>query len=156
MSQYRISRSIEASIIDRITADLITDNWTGIYVEKSNSEIYQGHFPAILVNVQEIRPEKLEIGSSTNLKYFNVIIRIFAQNDGQRLDVSDWLFDKLETDTNYYVYTITNGVVTSKVLTGKIIITNWILNRKELINLEGLEEKDRYRHILSFECLIAD
>ena len=153
---YRISRNIEASLIDRITADLVTDGWSGIYVEKTASEIYKGYFPAILVNIQEIRPEKLEIGSKINLKYFTVYIRIFATSDGQRIDLSDWLFDKLLDDTNYYTYTITNGLVSSKVLVGKIVITGWLDNRKELTNTENLEEEDRYRHLLAFECIVAD
>lgn len=153
---YRISRNIEASLIDRITANLVTDGWTGIYVEKTSAEIYGGHFPAILVSVQEIRPEKLEIGSKTNLKYFTIYIRIFASNDGQRLDLSDWLLDKLEDDTDYYVYTITSGVVSSKVKSGKIVSTRWLDNRKELVNTENLEKIDKYRHLLSFEAIIAD
>jgi hypothetical protein len=152
---YRISRNIEASLIDRITTDLTTDGWSGIFVEKTSAEIYGGHFPAILVNVQEIIPEKLEIGSKTNLKYFTVYIRIFASNDGQRLDLSDWLFGKLEDDTNYYSYTITGGVVSAKVLTGRIVITKWFENRKELVNIEILEDKDRYRHLFSFEAIVA-
>jgi hypothetical protein len=153
---YRVSRNIEASLIDQITADLVAGGWSGIYVEKTSAEIYSGHYPAILVNAQEIRPEKLEIGSKTNLKYFTVYIRIFAKNDGQRLDLSDWLFDKLEDDTDYYSYTITNGVVSAKVLTGRIVIIRWLDNRKELTNTENLEDVDRYRHLLSFEVIVAE
>jgi len=152
---YRISRNCEASLIDRITANLVTDGWAGIYTEKTSAEIYGGHYPAILVNAIEIRPELLEVGSKTHLKYFTIYIRIFAENDGQRLDLSDWLFGKLEDDTNYYAYTITNGVVSAKVLTGRIVITKWLDNRKELVNTEVLEEEDRYRHLLSFEAIVA-
>jgi len=155
MAQYRISRSVEASLIDRITADLVTDGWTGIYVEKISAEVYKGHHPAIVINVPEIDPQKLEIGSKTYIKNFIIYIRIFADNDGQRLDLSDWLFDKLEDDTNYYVYTITNGVVSAKVLTGRIVITKWLNNKKELTNTEGLAKEDRYRHLLAFEAIIA-
>jgi regulator of sigma D len=108
-----------------------------------------------LVHTQEIRPELLEVGSKTHLKYFTIYIRIFASNDGQRLDLSDWLFEKLEDDTNYYSYTITNGAISAKVLTGKIVITRWLDNRKELINTENLIAEDRYRHLLSFEVLCA-
>jgi len=153
---YRISRNLEASFIDKITSDLLADGWTGIYVEKTLAEIYGGHFPAILVNTQEIRPEKLEIGSKTNIKYFVVYIRIFALNDGQRLDLSDWLFEKLEDDTDYYKYTITNGIVSGKILSGKIVITRWLENKKELTNTENLEKEDRYRSLLSFECIVAE
>lgn len=152
---YRISRNIEASIIDRITADLVTGSWTGIRVEKSFAEVYKGTLPCIVVNALEIRPQKLEIGSKTNLKYFTVNIRIFALNDGQRLDLSDWMLDKLEDDTDYYVYTISGGIVSAKVLTGKIVITRIFDNRKELVNSEGLESVDRYRHLISFEAIVA-
>jgi len=152
---YRISRNIEASLIDFITSELTTDGWTGIRTEKSFAEVYKGTLPCIVVNALEIRPQKLEIGSKTNLKYFTVNIRIFATNDGQRLDLSDWLFDELENDINYYAYTITNGVVSAKVLTGRMVITRWFDNRKELINSEVLEKEDRYRHLLSFEVNVA-
>ena len=153
---YRISRNIEASLIDRITTDLTTGGWTGIRIEKSFAQVYKGELPCICINALEIRPQKLEIGSKTNLKYFTVNIRIFATNDGQRLDLSDWLLDKLEDDTNYYTYTITGGVVSAKVLTGRIVITKWFDNSKELVNTENLEKEDRYRHILTFECIVAD
>ena len=153
---YRISRNLESSLIDRITSDLITDGWTGIRVEKAFAEAYKGALPCIVINVLEIRPQKLEVGSKTNLKYFVVYIRIFALNDGQRLDLSDWLFEKLEDDTDYYKYTITNGIVSGKILSGKIVITRWLENKKELTNTENLEKEDRYRSLLSFECIVAE
>lgn len=152
---YRTTRNLEASLIDRITADLVTDSWTGIRVEKSFSEVYKGTQPCIVVNALEIRPETLEVGSASHLKYFTVNIRIFASNDGQRLDLSDWLFEKLESDTNYYEYAITSGAVSAKILKGKIVITKWIENRKELANAEIVEKEDRYRHLFSFEALVA-
>jgi len=152
---YRTSRNIEASLIDRITADLESDGWTGIRVEKSFAEVYKGTLPCICVNVLEIRPEKLEIGSKSNLKYFTVSIRIFATSDGSRLDLSDWMLDKFENDTDYYVYTITDGQVASKVLSGRIVLTRWLENRKELINTENLTKEDRYRHLLQWECIVA-
>lgn len=155
MATYRQSRNIEASLIDRITEELAADGWTGIYVEKVASEIYGGKFPAILVKAQEMSPQKKEIGSKTYIKYFTVYIRIFADNDGQRLDLSDWLFEKLEDDTTYYEYTILDGKVASKISSGKIHIINWFDNRQELTNTEDLEKKDRYRHLFSFECYIA-
>jgi len=152
---YRISRNIEASLIDRITTDLAADGWSGLRIEKSFAEVYKGTLPCICINALEIRPEKLEIGNKRNLKYFTVNIRIFATSDGQRLDLSDWLLDKLEDDTDYYSYTITGGVVSAKVLTGRIVITRFFDDRKELINTEILEKEDRYRHLLSFEVIVA-
>jgi hypothetical protein len=152
---YRISRNIEASLIDFITTGLTADGWTGISVLKGFPQEYKGKPPFIGIETLEIRPEKLEIGSKTNIKYFNVKIRIFATNDGQRLDLSDWLFDELEDDVDYYTHTITGGVVSGKVLAGRIVILRYFENRKELINTENLEKEDRYRHLLSFECIVA-
>ena len=152
---YRISRNIEASLIDFLTEELDDAGWVGIRVEKVFAEVYKGTLPCICVNALEIRPEKLEIGSKTNLKYFTISIRIFATSDGNRLDLSDFICDLLEDDVNYYSYTITNGEVASKVITGRIVLTRWFDNRKELINTEGLEKEDRYRHLLSFEAIVA-
>jgi len=153
---YRISRNIEASLIDMITANLATDGWTGIYVLKGFPQDYKGKAPFIGVEALEIRPQKLEIGSKTNLKYFTVKIRIVAKNDGQRLDLSDWLFDELEDDVNYYDYTIASGVVSVKTLSGRIVITRWNENRKELQNTENLEAEDKYRQVFVFECIVAN
>ena len=152
---YRISRNIEASIVEFITASLLSDSWSGIEVLKGFPQEYKGKIPFIGVEVLNIDPVKLEIGNKNHVKNFTVKIGIFSSGDGKRLDLSDWLFDKLEDDVDYYTYTITNGVITSKVKTGKIIITKWNNNEKELTNTEVLEEEDRYRHLLNFECIVA-
>jgi hypothetical protein len=153
---YRISRNLEASLIDWLTSALSSGGWTGIRVEKSFSQVSSGTLPCICINALEIRPEKLEIGSKTNLKYFTINIRIFATSDGNRLDLSDFVTDLLENDINYYTYTITNGIVTAKVLSGRIVVTRWFDDTKELTNTENLEKEDRYRHLLSFECYVAN
>jgi hypothetical protein len=155
MGVYRISRNIEASLVDFITSALTTDSWTGIRVEKGFPQDYKKITPFIGVEVLDLNPEKLEIGSKTHIKYYNVKIRIFATNDGQRLDLADWLFDKLEDDVLYYAYTIANGVVSVKTLTGKITINGQIANGKELQNTENLEKEDKYRHLFSFECHVV-
>ena len=152
---YRKSRNIEASLIDFITAELFADGWTGINVSKGFPQDYKGKLPMIGVEALELRPQKLEIGSKRNLKYFTVKIRIIAKNDGQRLDLADWLFDELEEDIDFYEYVITSGQVSTKTLTGRLVITKWFENRKELQNTEVLESEDRYRHVFIFEVIVA-
>ena len=152
---YRQIRNCEASIIDWLTAALTTGGWTGIRVEKVVAEVYAGTLPAICVGLVETRPQRLEIGSKTNLKYYTINIRIFGTSDGIRCDLADFITDLLEDDITYYTYTITNGVVSAKVSAGKIVVTKWFDNRKELTNTENLIKADRYRQLLSFECLIS-
>jgi hypothetical protein len=40
-------------------------------------------------------------------------------------------------------------------LAGRIVVTRFFENRKELVNTDQLEKEDRYRHLLSFECIVA-
>jgi hypothetical protein len=156
MATYRISRSVEASLIDWITEELSDAGWTGIRVEKSFAQVYKGTLPCILIEQDPEDDIKLEIGSKTWLKNFSINIRIFATSDGQRLDLKDFITDLLENDINYYSYVITNGEVAQKDLTGRIVILKITRNEKELKNTENLESVDRYRNIISFQCYIAD
>ena len=155
MGQYRQSRAIEASLIDWITEELANANWT-VRVEKSFSEVHEGTLPCICINVASVDPTRLEIGSKTNLKYYEIYIRIFAKSDGMRLDLSDFITDLLEDDIDYYSYIITNGVTTSKTLSGKIIVLNFLRNEKELTNTENLELEDKFRQLISIRVYIAD
>ena len=155
MATYRLERNTESSMIDKITSDLVTDGWTGIYVDKIFAEIYNGHFPSILINVSERPDRRLQIGSDVLSNYINIEIRIFAENDGQRLDLSSWLLEKMMSGVAYYTYTITNGVVSAKVLAGRISVLELTINRKELKNTDNLAKEDRYRHLLNFRCRVA-
>ena len=156
MANYRISRNCEASLIDWLTEELSDAGWTGIRVEKSFAQVYKGTLPCILIEQDPEDDTKLEIGSKTWLKNFSINIRIFATSDGQRLDLKDFITDLLEDDIDFYEYVITNGEVAQKTLTGRIVILKITRNEKELKNTENLEAVDRYRHLLSFECYIAD
>jgi len=153
---YRISRNIEASVIDWLNEELTSDGWTGIRIEKNFVEAYKGILPCIVVGVNSIDPSKLEIGSPTWFKTFEVNIRIFATSDGLRLDLSDWLLDELENDIDYNIYTITSGIINDKVLSGKITILSVTRHEKELINTENLELEDKYRNITTFTCYVAE
>lgn len=153
---YRQSRGLEASLIDWLTEELSDAGWTGIRTEKSFSQVYEGTLPCICINVANVDPTRLEIGSKTNLKYYEVAIRIFSKSDGQRLDLADFITDLLEDDIDFYTYTITSGEVTSKVLSGKIVTLNFLRNEKELTNTENLELADKFRHVISFRCYIAE
>jgi hypothetical protein len=58
----------------------------------------------------------------------------------------------------YYQYTITNGVVTAKVLKGNIVIRSINRNEKEMANTQPdtLNEEDRYRHLIELSCFIGE
>jgi hypothetical protein len=152
---YRNYRNLEATLIDYIAAQLIADGWTGIRTEKSFAEVYKGTTPCICVSMEESDALSREIGSKSYLENISVSIRIFATSDGQRLDLASWMLSKIMLGMDYYTYTITNGVVSSKILAGRIIILDVIANRKELKNTDNLDSIDRYRHLISARVRVS-
>jgi hypothetical protein len=154
---YRRSRNIEASLIDYFRTALFDDKWEGITVEKS---IKQDELnpPTILINVVDTDVKKLEIGSASTLKFPTVYIRIFADNDGQRLDLADWALDKLEGDIPYYQYSIFDGKVASKDEAGNLVVLQITRDEKELFNTDPtfLSKEDRYRHLIAFTCYVGE
>ena len=154
---YRLTRNVEASFIDYITTELVADGWIGIRIEKAFAKIYKGTLPCICINSPDRPLRRREIGGNSIFKELRIDIRIFAVNDGQRLDLADFMIEKIINGINYYEYTITGGAVSSKIPKGKITIpiVSDIENRKELVNVENLSQEDRYRHLISFVCRIS-
>ena len=152
---YRNYRNLEASLIDYIAAQLPAAGWSGIRTEKAFAEIYKGTLPAICVSMEESDAISREIGSKSYLENILVSIRIFATSDGQRLDLASWMLSKIMPGIDYYTYTITSGTVSSKILTGRVVILENTVNRKELKNVDNLDVIDRYRHVLTFKCRVA-
>lgn len=152
---YRLSRNCEASIIDYITDQLEEDNWKDIRVVKSFAEVYKGTLPCINVNVSDRPDIRRELGSDILSKFINIEVRIFATSDGNRLDLSDWMIEKIMAGVEYYGYTITNGEVAEKELQGRINFISITQNRKELRATDNLVKEDRYRQLISFNCRVA-
>jgi len=154
MTIYRLYRNIEKSIIDFLIEELEEDGWEGVRVEKSFAKAHDGTLPAICVNLEEPDISRIEIGSNQYEEISTVSIRLFCKDDGFRLDLSSWLLEKIMPGINYYEYTITSGKISGKVLSGKISIQKIISSRKELKNTEGLDEKDKFRHLFQFTCKV--
>ena len=157
MAQYRLSRNLEASLIEFFRDELVEDEWTGISV-MLNIKQDKVTLPAIIIYVLDTDVQKKEIGSGTFLKFPTVVIRIFANNEGQRLDLADWVLEKLECNIPYYSHIISSGGVSTKTESGNVIITKVIRNEKEYgnTNPENLEKEDRFRHNITFSCYVGE
>jgi len=156
MSIYRENRNLEASLIDYFRTALTTDGWNNVNLEKVFARVSEKNLPIILINAGNTTEHvRKEIGSKTWLNYYSVYIRIFANDDGQREDLTNWMTEKLEDDIDYYEYTITNNVA-NKTLKGKIAILKIIRNERDFVNTEITEKVDRYRQLITFQCLIAE
>lgn len=158
MGKYRESRGIEASVVDFLEPKLETANWDNVKVVKSflqSYKVYTIENPVICVNVSDISSVRKEIGTKLFNKTFTVTLRVFGTDDGNRLDLSDFLLDCLEDDIDYYEFTIEGGKFTQKELVGKISITRILRDEKELVNTENLAQQDKFRSIITFECHIV-
>jgi len=154
MGAFREYRNIEASLIEYLTAKLVTDGWSGISVGKTFSLIEDSKLPAIIVQLVSSTLKRKEIGSSTFEDTEFLVVRIFATSDGQRLDLAKWLIDNLAETIPYYTYTIIKGAIASKELSGSIRVTKIVENKKELEGVPDLHITDRYRHKISFNVKI--
>lgn len=151
---YRLSRNLEASLIDFFRVELVTDGWVGIQCEKSLKQ-EKIKTPCILIYCSDTDTQLKEIGSGKYLKFPTIIIRVFGTDEGNREDLADWILEKLEESITYYEYS--NGGNTKSAAMGDIIVRKITRNEKELANTspELLEYSDRYRHNITISCFVG-
>ncbi len=152
---YRISRNLEASIIDYLSTE-ISGQWSNVHVEKSFARIYAIDLPSILVRVGTTVHEKVELGEDSTVRTPQMLIDIFATSDGQRLDIKDFLIDKLKAGMPYYDYTITNGAVSGKVENGRIRVLNIEDTPIDFdADKDTTDVHDRFRHLLTLSISLG-
>lgn len=146
---YRISRNIEASFVDYLKAEFLTD-WGSNNVEVAFAKIYEIDLPSILVQVGTSTHDRAELGSSSTLRTTQILLNVFTSSEGMQRDVKDWLITKVKNGIPYYNFTITAGVVSAKVADGRLRVLN-ILDTP--INFDQdrdkLDRHDRFRWLLT-------
>ena len=149
MAFYRISRNIEASIIEHINNVLFENNWQGVTVEKTFAKVYDSETPIICIRVGDTNIERAEQGSDAIYRTVQVYVDLFASSDGQRLDLKDFLIDELKAGLPYYEYAVEHNDVTQKTQRGRLSVSN-IEDTTVDFNTDksSLDKRDRYRHKL--------
>ena len=152
---YRPTRNQEASIIDYLKAKFDAD-WSGISVEKSFAKVYDTTLPVICVRLGNVTHNAIEIGTDNIYRSSQLLIDIFASNDGQKLDLVDYIVSKLKSGCPYFEYTIEHGKVKEKTQKGVITfkrpfeITHINFNEDR----NSLDEHDKFRALCSCEIQI--
>ena len=151
MGIYRTTRNIEASLIDYITTQ-INASWTGVAVEKTFARIYDIDLPSICVASNVSSHEKAEIGSDSTVRTVQILINIFGSSDGNKLDLTDFLVEKLKGGCVYYNYVIENGVVKTKTADGRIRVTDVTITPLNFTeDRNNLDPHDRFRNLITLE-----
>jgi len=152
----RISRNIEGSLVEFIEAQLIVDAWQNITVYKGFARAYETTPPIITVRCSDSEHPPFEIGSTATTRETLVFIDVFGSNEGNRLDLKDWLVAILKNGVDYYNYTLTDGDVSSKIQDGKISI---ITMRDSPIDFSTpkneLSTQDRHRWLITLTVEIG-
>lgn len=155
MAVYREHRNMEASLIDYIKENLELSGWTNINIVKTFNQAYREDLPVICIRVPDENSRRLEIGSNRLLRSFSIYIDIFANDDGFKLDFTDWLVDLLKDGCPYYEYTTTrdnneNEVITSenKVRNGWIEISRFTANRNIELGIDA-DKYDKHRRFIA-------
>ena len=153
---YRETRNIEASIIDYLKTELASA-WSGVSVEKSFSQVYDATLPVVCVRLGPTSHNAVEIGTNSLVRSSQLLIDTFAENDGQKLDLTDFLVTKLKNSIDYYEYVIEHGTVKTKTKSGKIRINRPIevtfINFNE--DKDQLDAHDKFRSLITVEVTIG-
>jgi len=156
MGVYRPSRNIEASLINFLQQALEEENWSNITVEKSFARAYSAAMSmsngaaVLCVRASDTNRTRAEIGTDNVVRSELVLIDVFATNDGQRLDLVDFILDELKSGFPYYQYETGLNSIDSKIQDGRCTIKN-MEDRPVNFNTDksSLELPDRYRHLIS-------
>lgn len=156
MGVYRVSRNIEATIIEFIQSELASAGWTGIAVEKTFQRIYDipvdtfNKNAAVCVRMEDTTHLPAQIGDTSTRILPLVLLDIFASSDGQRLDLKDFLISVLKKGMVFNEYAINGNSVSSRTPNGRIRVTNIEDTPVNFgIDKSSLEVHDRYRHLIT-------
>lgn len=155
MGLYRVSRNLEASIIEFLR-DELTVSWSNVTCEKTFSRVYDIDLPVLLVRCGTTVHSRAQVGDNSTVRTATMLLDIFAENDGQRLDLKDWLIETIKNGCPYYEYEITNGEIDNKVLNGKIQVREISDDPIDFdVSKDDLEPHDRYRHLITIEVTLG-
>ena len=149
MATYKVSRNIEASIIDYLTSYL-ESGWTNINIEKSFARIYTISLPSVCVRVGDSDYDPAEIGSTDFIRSTRLFIDIFGDSMGLTLDLKDSIIFALKDGCPYYEYVIEKGQVKTKTQNGRLTFLNLADSGVNFdIDKDKLDVHDRNRWLIN-------
>jgi len=152
---YRTSRNLEASIIDYLQTNFTAD-WSGINVEKTFARVYEISLPTICIRSNVTSHDKAEIGGDSTIRTVQVLIDIFASSDGQKLDLTDYIVDKIKSGCVFYNYVIASGTIQSKTANGRIRVTAIDVTPIDFnTDKDKLDVHDRYRTLITLSISLG-
>lgn len=148
MPSFRESRNVELSLLYYLEVSFISD-WNDITLCKSYKQVYakDTSLPIVTVELIDTNTTRLEVGSTTLDNHYLLSINIFARSNAQRLDLADYVKDKLKDGWIHYEHSHESGDNTTleKTADGRDYVTDWVTDAK-IDMTDSTDDKDRYRH----------
>jgi len=148
MSAFSETRNIELSSIYYLETQ-IGISWTGITVVKTFLSAYDNTLPVVCIRLYDTSNKPLEVGSTTLLDTHRINIDIFATSDGQRIDLADFITDKLKDGWIYYTHShpVGDNTTLTRTSAGRISVKDWNTNTRVDFGDE-VSNPDKFRHFI--------
>ena len=145
------ARCIELSMVKYLT-DQVNANWTGVAVIKDFLNAVDAPGPVICVQMLSTATQRWEIGSTTPKQQFTFVIDIFANSDGQRIDLDDFIVNTIMAGPiPYYDCTKDPGNSANILFTqnGGMTVVRFLTDRR-ITALDNENIENKWRQSLSF------
>ena len=160
MSNFRLYRNLENSLKDFLDTSISNDSLTGengetinVYVGRKNDDNWS--LPCISLYLESETLERFEIGSNKRQNIQLIIIDIYANSEGERLDLAKWLVDTINDGWTYYTYAYNSSTPESPTKTaGGLVNVNFNTNTRVALG-QNVDEFDAHRHRISITVWIA-
>jgi len=151
---YRPTRNIERSIYDFFTFYLIEGDsnhtpWNGLSIVASQADAYLKSAPVLCIQMGITNYANVQVGNSQYERTITVILDLYANSEGQQMDLKDAIIDLLAMGIPYYEYEGDN--IVSNSLKGNMnvkIVRDEPLNKN--VDKASLDKMDRYRQRITF------
>lgn len=148
------TRNVELSTIKYIR-DSFLASWSGINVVAGFPDEEKIALPTVAIILDSDNSDRREIGSNELNSVYNIIIHIFAKSHPQRMDLADFLKNKIKTGWTYYTHANQSGSneTVERIEAGRINFVNFIQNARLEFG-EDVEVYDRFRHIMAVDVRV--
>lgn len=146
---FQTFRNIELSLLYYLETNLNTD-WPGTTVIKTFKDAYHRDtsLPIVCVRLDDTASRKREVGSTTLDHEHLLIVDLFAKSAGQRLDMANYITDKLALGWVHYDHSNASGGTLDRTANGRDMVTSFITNQRLDVG-ESVDTKDKFRHQIS-------
>ena len=154
---YRnLENSLYEFLTDKVTDDSVTDiNDVLIPIRVGRKRDNDWTLPCITVYMDNETAERAEIGSNNRLEKYLIIIDIYATNEGERMDLANWLKDTINDGFRYFSIIPSKSDPQNPIkVSGGLVEVNFLTNARVALG-QNVDLEDSHRHRISINTWIS-